>query len=1457
MVPASDTPAFQPLPNRDAWATIRGFVYQVDVTLLRWLDLDEDAELALECGEDVDRIGPALDAGETLERLLEQIKYREHNLTLRSPEALEAISSFQVQRDFNPETVLRFRFLTNAAPGREAAPTPLPGTSAIRLWSDLARADEPTEETATILQGIRTLLTTASRPESTRKDHWHTLQRFLERCSADQLLRFVRAFEWGMEAGDINQVQAEVRSKLVLRGRSAHGDNVQRAHAQLFVHVLRVLARPGPKRLAMADLDQALSPEELAGIAESTLRRIDEVRGVLLSRLDDIERAVRDLKPAADEGLRVGREILQVSLKTQDSVRQILAERQTIQGAAQIELAAFARLLGSSVGTGDTAMSVGVSDPIDTEPPPLVSMASERPETVANLLSHSAGRSWCAIYGISGTGKTQLARLTVARLGGSCVWLRLRDLSSSDAVRRIKTVLNSIALKHPAEAAEIWLTRVCRSLGAHAIVVLDDLPITDPAGTLAELLARLSSICQQVGTQLLSTAGTPLASSTRSLVYERLHEESVPLLLDAEVAEIFRNYGAPDEFVTASFLKLVTAVSNRHPVLVVEAARYLQSEGWQSGSKTIDAFIYGSYATGLATGTIEGVRRTIRDEEARELLYRLKLIGSPFGTDQVQVVSDVTPTITRPMDRFGDLVGLWVQRDTARQFTVSPLITSLMVANLPKARQHLVHWALANELVSKRRLGPEEAHRAILHFAAAERYDNAASILLLALNGLAQQAHPADYLGITALWADLPLPSSIDRVLKLLIRTLQAVVLHRLGKSPSYPLGDLDRLLAERDPEPGYAFVTGGIAGMVASILGKSDPVRATDYLIRGIRALRTGDFPVRIADDRSVGDELLAELWMIGAWITDDDHLEHWLTTVRELSPEELRRWAGLSYAYKGSELVCTGIWMRAAEASPASRDWVAVFDNLDHLRTWAIGNGVTPLAVHSLRAQIIVKAEYENDLNGAVLLAEEALSMPGIAPDLQFWISEITARQYYYQHRPVEALTWFERAFVAESGVGAAQRVSALVVAAGAAATLSAVVSNAYLARAITLVESTKSDELSSILVTQTWGEFGIAQWVAGDRSGAYRAWKHAVELLLSVEPDSDERKILFQVMGNCTGYFALMTEVTDTSSWPYAVPEPGILLKMARAVLPLYRPGGDSQILAQMMLFAEGVGAYDDVVEWASRLAGSDGRGLPAGMETLVQQYWAPRLLGEGRLTEVVARARAAVQPFSESELAIHSLPDMTAQGAELYRKKAGHLNIVAVVIELARRWLRSQGAAYDLASKVAEECRVTGHPETSSWWATAGAAVTDAFSPGGQWRVLYERGAAVMDSDAHLGMIYYFGAMLWAAPKEALGMQMAVLMWLRSMFSKTLFHFTVCQLLPEYWGWATAQYPAHFGNPRLARSYLIELGSLQGEDRLRATLRAMAESLGVPPGSPEVSQWLLGATSIPGRHPADLK
>ena len=106
--------------KRDAHATFAGFVFQVNVTILRWLHLQPGQHLELEAGEDIDLIQAAAAKGLEGAHLLEQVKQlRGKRLTLRSTDALEAIANFCQHRSSRTGEKLSFRFLSTTSPSKE------------------------------------------------------------------------------------------------------------------------------------------------------------------------------------------------------------------------------------------------------------------------------------------------------------------------------------------------------------------------------------------------------------------------------------------------------------------------------------------------------------------------------------------------------------------------------------------------------------------------------------------------------------------------------------------------------------------------------------------------------------------------------------------------------------------------------------------------------------------------------------------------------------------------------------------------------------------------------------------------------------------------------------------------------------------------------------------------------------------------------------------------------------------------------------------------------------------------------------------------------------------------------------------------------------------------------------------------------------------------------------------
>ena len=120
-------------PRRDAWSAIRGFYYQIQLTVQRWLELSAADELFCERGEDNEVIRAALGGAPTPEQILEQVKVRDA-VSLRSVEIVTALIRYFEARQAGARPTL-FRFITTARAAKEqgaAFPRDLEGLLSLR-----------------------------------------------------------------------------------------------------------------------------------------------------------------------------------------------------------------------------------------------------------------------------------------------------------------------------------------------------------------------------------------------------------------------------------------------------------------------------------------------------------------------------------------------------------------------------------------------------------------------------------------------------------------------------------------------------------------------------------------------------------------------------------------------------------------------------------------------------------------------------------------------------------------------------------------------------------------------------------------------------------------------------------------------------------------------------------------------------------------------------------------------------------------------------------------------------------------------------------------------------------------------------------------------------------------------------------------------------------------------------
>lgn len=273
---------------RDAGPTIAGFFFQVNVSILRWLDLQPSQCIELECGEDIDTVESDRENGAE-KRLLEQLKLRSgRSLTLRSVEALEALANRCVHVHQNPDTLLLFRYLTTAAIGVETDWTGAePG---IATWQAIRGGEYGEQQRSEAVDRLRSFLARLPRPARIGESPWELLQAALAEEAA--FFSLVMGFEWAVGQPGLEQTEAEIRSILLRRGYASDESQAGLLYEHLVAYVFRRLSKRGRAPLTAADLVDACEQRTRTAKDDELIALIRADIAQTNARLEQVESAV-------------------------------------------------------------------------------------------------------------------------------------------------------------------------------------------------------------------------------------------------------------------------------------------------------------------------------------------------------------------------------------------------------------------------------------------------------------------------------------------------------------------------------------------------------------------------------------------------------------------------------------------------------------------------------------------------------------------------------------------------------------------------------------------------------------------------------------------------------------------------------------------------------------------------------------------------------------------------------------------------------------------------------------------------------------------------------------------------------------------------------------------------------------------------------------------------------------
>ncbi len=1076
---------FTPLPDRDAYSTIRGFVYQVDLSIVRWLTLKPGQVLQLEAGEDIDLIVDALKTTPfPVQRLLDQVKHREQSLTLRSKAALESISNAIRHRKLNPGHVLQFRYSTNARIGQEqpievgkTLPMPL-----LALWEKL-RTNEPiplangAEMTrANAVDLLQRFMASVDKPSGFNDAAWTQLIDFFKASNEATILELVGAIEWATGGTAADDMQPRIEQQLLDLGLTADGTQARQLYERLFLYVFRLLSQAGDKRLTPDGLIEQKDLPVLAEADRELLVRVRERLEILNFRIADVETVVSTL-------------VLR------------LAAQEEITCRPEFNLAPR------------------------IDPPGLPEPHSLRVALVQDTVNAIADAHWAIISGVANSGKSTFALLIAQRLGGACNWVRLPAGGDQQVTAALERALATIAGANPTANRRAWLRQVCSSAGAGGSIVVDPLPDLVHMPELSDRIRELAVACREQGVHLLTVTPHQLPPGVLTAVPDGSRRTvELPLFSTAETRELLIAYGAQEGFCTEQRVQFLHALTRGQPVLLGASAQFLKGTCWNFAEAQFNELLAGDHHQAIADDVVRRLVGTVT-APARELLYRLSLAWTSVTRAEIDAVGRVPPAVPGWLEALTELVGPWITENGNTQLRLSPLVKTLG-AGLEPAVRMACHLSLGDALLKRREIGMSESLEAISHFETGGEPDKAATLFLMSLLAVREASNLQIGEPLISLWAHRRMPEQMNLGIRLVARSYQLLLRAERGLANESVLADLDSLMAEAPEQDRWAVP---MAAAFASMgLASVNPNAAIALALRAVQTwdqLRGPGGEVLPAD-LEIGPERL--FWFVVPHLRTADQFDLWLSSMELLPAQSQAKMLDLRHGALGCS-VFTNLIVEAEARKPANvQDWNEVTARFEQLFARAGAINATLLQGAALRSLVRVQAEFQKRLDQALVTAGRGDALA--SPAARYLVASEMGRQATIAKRYSEARTWLGRALAEEPADFPSEAFLVRCAASTAFGEVDASAGVDQAANGVRIVE--ESLEFSPVDRAAAVSMHAYAVYLSDGVETAAPLWINAVERILAAEEDSLEWRCLVVTFGSCT---ALLACVATTGSPP----------------------------------------------------------------------------------------------------------------------------------------------------------------------------------------------------------------------------------------------------------------------------------------------------------------------------------
>jgi hypothetical protein len=715
--------SFVPIAKRNASPIIRGYLYQIELTVRRWIELKDNEVLILEVGEDIDKITYGLSPQET-KRISEQVRQTQGDISLHSSSAVNSIVNFLTHRNNNPEQNLFFRYTTTSGISRETVRGEAYSQRGIEVWERIRAALIPNEEDFTYL---KTILSSSKKPSKVKDDASWT--RFVNFTSGDNtsMKEVIDRFEWS--CSNEQPIDLESKSVGMLAGVYAIPlVNAQSLYSRLVFSVFKKFKDiAGPRSLTKVELNSLVNSSESTADAALAAQVIAGLHS-MGSQLQSIESKVDEV------------------LKLNEGIEQKYTNELAIT-ASDVLLRTAAPQRSSQLHSRGLVLSE------------------------AQRILASSDILW--VHGETLLGKTQLA-LEIYDSEKEALWFNIDPtLVSAPSV-----ILKNLIMIQGLQGRDLITAGSFAWLNGR-LIVLDNISVGPGHHDEPSLIVLLESLITN-GARVVITSQEALSPSVKRTLGRKIEALLMPKFTNLETYEWAKERGAAQEFESTD-ANLITSVADGHPVIIDSALDYLENHEWKI-EDSFEAILTGTFDEKLNWATRRQVSEKVPQIADKELLYRLSLQPN-ISVGVLDKICSINKPISYPRERIAKL-GAWlrVEGDT---IIVSPLLRRLKGDDLKPAVKKQCHVLLAEHMLSKKKINAVETTSIIVNLLSAGEVNRAGYFYQYILGLLNQQPIGIKEIGFILFWVDSPFPEEMHIDLQVGITALSISLRHKEGKDTS------------------------------------------------------------------------------------------------------------------------------------------------------------------------------------------------------------------------------------------------------------------------------------------------------------------------------------------------------------------------------------------------------------------------------------------------------------------------------------------------------------------------------------------------------------------------------------------------------------------------------------------------------------------------------------------------